>query len=326
VGYSGNQGGGVYTLAEHWNGANWAIQSTPSPSSVANSSLSAVSCYSATACTAVGDYLNASGVLLTLVEHWNGAQWSVQSTPNPSGATSSVLRGVSCLSATDCTAVGYSSDGTLAEFWNGKEWTIQTTPEPAADSGLEAVSCPSATACTAVGYYNTSSSGLAPVMLAEHWNGTHWAVQSTPNPSGQPVSTLDGVSCPSGTACTAVGFSNSTSGAASVTLAERWNGTHWAVQSTPNPAGEPSPTLSGVSCPSSTACIAVGFYENDSTGAGGPLAEQWNGTSWAVQSTPKPDTSLSGLAAVSCSSITACTAAGDYYSKDTEMTLAERYS
>src|SRR5207247_7771343 len=45
-----------------------------------------------------------------------------------------------------------------------------------------------------------------------------------------------------------------------VTLAERWNGRTWAVQSTPNPRGAQSSSLSGVSCPSSTLCVAVGSY------------------------------------------------------------------
>jgi len=42
--------------------------------------------------------------------------------------------------------------------------------------------------------------------------------------------------------------------------------------------------LSGVSCSSPTSCIAVGLNDN----GGVALAEYWNGTSWAVQSTPNP--------------------------------------
>jgi hypothetical protein len=44
--------------------------------------------------------------VLTLVEHWNGSKWSVQATPNPSSASSSQLEGISCTSATRCTAAG----------------------------------------------------------------------------------------------------------------------------------------------------------------------------------------------------------------------------
>jgi hypothetical protein len=61
----------------------------------------------------------------------------VQSTPNPSGALFSELNGVSCASASACTAVGYYgisfngftyNEGTLAEAWNGTTWVIQPTP------------------------------------------------------------------------------------------------------------------------------------------------------------------------------------------------------
>ena len=49
--------------------------------------------------------------------------WSIQTTPNPAGATSSQLLAVACLSATNCEAVGNytnSSGGTvtLAERWS----------------------------------------------------------------------------------------------------------------------------------------------------------------------------------------------------------------
>ena len=49
--------------------------------------------------------------------------WSIQHTPNPTGASDSTLNGGSCTSASACTAVGQSGNGTtgvtLAERWNG---------------------------------------------------------------------------------------------------------------------------------------------------------------------------------------------------------------
>ncbi len=49
--------------------------------------------------------------------------WSIQTTPNPAGGSNSILNGVSCTSASACTAVGNYSNGTatvtLAERWNG---------------------------------------------------------------------------------------------------------------------------------------------------------------------------------------------------------------
>ena len=64
--------------------------------------------------------MNASGTVVTLAEVRNGTSWTVQTTPNPPGATESSLYGVLCSPATACTAVGWygtSSDlgVTLAE-------------------------------------------------------------------------------------------------------------------------------------------------------------------------------------------------------------------
>ena len=155
-----------------------------------------MSCSSATACTAVGNYLNdSSGDGGTLAERWNGKTWAVQSTPNPTGprptgSKDSYLQSVSCSSATACTAVGYygttisydpEADVTLAERWNGKSWAVQPTPKSpsgASNINLYGVSCSSAIACTAVGWYYNSSYDVFPVV--EGWNGKKWAVQSTP--------------------------------------------------------------------------------------------------------------------------------------------------
>jgi hypothetical protein len=266
--------------------------------------LNAVSCSAPGACTAVGTFDNVTGTG-TLAERWGGTSWSIQPSPNPAGALTSVLSGVSCPAATFCVAVGNWQNGAgrravLAEAWNGNAWAVMTAPPPAGArrSFLNGVSCTSPTACTAVGSYEASSG--AHVTLAERWNGTAWTVQATPNPATPPRSALTAVSCVSASDCTAVGVSGLPSGGNARTLAEHWNGTAWSVQPTPNgPGGN---ILTGVSCNSPTACIAVGGAD------GTPLAEGWNGTSWSIQPTPNPGTEQ--FNSVSCTSPTACTAVG----------------
>lgn len=152
----------------------------------------------------------------------------------------------------------------------------------ALQSELYGVSCASASACTAVGHY-VSAAGTT-VSLAERWDGTTWAVQSTPNPSDATASYLNGASCTSASACTAVGWYQTSPGVYE-TLAERWDGTTWAVQSTPNPSGATASYLFGVSCGSASACTATGYTLNPNYKA---LAERWNGTAWALQSIPIP--------------------------------------
>src|SRR5439155_192467 len=80
----------------------------------------------------------------------------------------------------------------------------------------------------------------------------------TPNPTGATVNGLYGVACPSPTQCTAVGsYKNSAN--MTVTTAQQWNGSSWAIQSTPNPAGALGSALLRVACTSASACTAVGY-------------------------------------------------------------------
>jgi hypothetical protein len=300
-------------------GATWSMQAVPSPPG--GGIVDGVSCTSASACIAVGFSGTEQG---TLAERWNGTSWTIQSTPNPSGALKVDLSGVSCTSASACIAVGFeqtsSNEFTVAERWNGTSWTIQSTPNPpgALNVELEGVSCTSASACTAVGSSDTNK-------LAEQWNGTSWTIQSTPNPSGSTDGALEGVSCTSASACTAVGWYETSAGV--FALAERWNGTSWTIQSTPNPNPELGPTLTGVSCTSANACTAVGYYETSSGATSPALAEQWNGTSWTIQSTPNPPGALYvDLSTVSCTSASACTAVGSYGTSSNQFTLAEQWN
>jgi hypothetical protein len=221
VGSYRNTSGVTTTLAEAWNGSVWTRQTTPPPTAAQQSLLLGVSCTSGSACTAVGDYTDSSGHLLTLGERWNGSSWVEQLTANPSGATFNVLNGVSCATATGCVAVGSSGtspSGSLTEVWDGTTWSIKAVPDPsgASGSGLNGVSCTASNACRAVGDY---SSGGSELTLAERWNGKKWTVEPTPNPIDSTNSVLSGVSCSKATACMAVGNDANTAGSR-LTLAE----------------------------------------------------------------------------------------------------------
>jgi hypothetical protein len=312
--------------------------------------LSGVSCVSVGACIAVGDTKNGVGTKVTLAERWNGRRWSVQATPNPAGARSADLGGVSCVSADACTAVGEDEDRaghtvTLVERWSGRRWAIQASPDPSRDgypsSNLFGVSCVSVGACIAVGDTKNGAGILA--TSAERWDGTSWAIQAAPNPAAGALtsnltSQLFGASCVSSAACTAVGVVENSGvgvdeglGGPELTLAERWDGTSWAIQSIPDPAGDrDNVDLTGVSCETAGACTAVGDSTNGA-GATATLAERWDGTSWAIQATPNatgdrrsPTTGFNG---VSCVSAHACTAVGAHTDRaGTFVTLAERWN
>jgi hypothetical protein len=225
------------------------------------------------------------------------------------------LAAVSCPNARMCMAVG----GGLTERWNGQRWTTEPFPRPAGaiGDGLSGVSCTSARKCTAVG--SADISGIGSETLVERWNGKRWAIQPSPS-EGTEGSPFAGVSCASATACTAVGIANEDpSTGAENTLAEHWDGTSWVIQPTLPPGPSDATTsLSGVSCTSRKACIAVG--ENPAVG---PMAWRWNGTQWIRQTIGGTDP----LNGVSCSSRRRCTAVGyDLTTSGNTLTLAERWN
>jgi len=207
---------------------------------------------------------------------------------------------------------------TLIESWNGTRWTVvhSPNPTPSSDTFLSGVSCPAVNACTAVGFYYFSARVIK--TLAESWNGTRWSIVPSPNGPhpGNEGNALQGVSCLSARACTAVGSTGHK------TLIESWNGTMWSI--VPSPSRMPGTLLNvlhGVSCVSATACTATGTV----TGKG--LIESWNGTTWSIVPSPNAGGALINLAGVSCVSVRACTAVGDFFGGNgVDKTLIESWN
>ena len=141
-----------------------------------------------------------------------------------------------------------------------------------------------------------------------------WAIVPNASVTGTAVSLLS-VSCAVTTACTAVGFQNS-SGAVQP-LAEMWNGQGWTTQRAAAPAGSAGGILAGVSCLLAAQCIAVG-ESLETGGSSVPLVEMWNGVKWTTAHAPAPAGSTSSeLVSVSCVATgtgtplpTACAAVG----------------
>jgi hypothetical protein len=280
VGSTTDSAGATIPLAERWNGSRWSAQRLPTlpggPGHV--SYLGGVSCPSRRYCAAVGYSGNGAGTSgVTLVERWNGTSWSRQRLTLPADATASFLNAVSCVSAKSCTAVGFSNThaglgATLGERWNGTSWSIQRTPTPAAAVAVQlvGVSCTATGPCVAAGYFAIDT-GIE-VMLAERGSGAQWSIQRPLYPRGATGVQFADASCASAGSCTAVGFFGDANGL-DETLAERYNGAHWIIQDTPNPAGMTNNSLAGVSCTSATTCTAVGSFTT-ATGTQETLAER----------------------------------------------------
>jgi hypothetical protein len=315
-------------VAERWNGSTWTIQLTAEPTGSVTTEFFGVSCTSADACTAVGDYTTKSSNDQTLAERWNGTSWSAQATPDQQPSTQNEFEAVACPSASTCTAVGYYFGKVdflpLAAGWNGTAWA-RLTPvitSGARTSQLSDVSCPTVRSCEAVGSY--FSHGPVNSALAEGWNGSAWAIQAVPDPAGSADSYLQGVSCPAARDCVAVGDYYPHGASSTVPLAEAWNGSTWAILTVPAPSGGHQSRLDGVSCTSADACTAVGVYTVKS-GSQVALAERWNGKSWTIQTLPHVAGNTS-FAAVSCSAAGACQAVGTSTTSSAESPLAESWN
>jgi Bacterial Ig-like domain (group 3) len=268
------------------------------------------------------------------------AAWATQPVPVPD-TLGGTLAGVSCAAIDDCTAVGYYVTGrfhaqrnptaTLAEHWNGHAWALSPTqnPQGATYTQLSAVTCTSATACVTVGAYFSVAAGSGGP-LAEWWNGSDWSMQLLPQPAGAsttPLGTsLDAVSCTSSSACTAVGSFRDAAGNY-LSLAERWDGTGWAIQPTQNVAGANFDSLNGVACTSPSECIATGNSEDEGVSVSSdPLVESWNGSAWTLLHASDPPGTFAVLNGVSCPSASSCTAVGSNVERASLPTLAESWS
>src|SRR5437867_3310128 len=124
--------------------ANWAIVTSPNTSTTQNNLLG-VTCVSASDCWAVGSYVAGSGAPRTLIEHWDGTAWAIVTSPNAS-LPNNVLSGVTCVSASDCWAVGYyvSAPGvvqSLIQRWDGTSWAIVGSPNAAPINRIQALNC-----------------------------------------------------------------------------------------------------------------------------------------------------------------------------------------
>ncbi len=192
-------------VPERWDGSTWAVLATlPGVCATrGGTGVQAISCPTVSSCLAVG---------YGVAESWNGQTWTSEPPASPGGTATPLLAGVSCPAPGNCTAVGTyttaTGDAALAEHWDGSSWTIQNARNKLGSSRdeLEGVSCASAANCVAAGTYY-SSSGQVRKTLAEHWNGSTWAIQITPDPTSTTEAELSGVSCPASAAtCMAAGF------------------------------------------------------------------------------------------------------------------------
>jgi len=241
----------------HFTGQAWTPMASPA---VSDGGFFSVSCPSSTECWAAGDQTTGS-TQNPLLEIYSDGVWTIASAPSQPGNAG--LEGIACPASDDCWAVGIPGDSgpALIEHYDGTSWTTAASPSISslqnssdAQGELKSVTCLAPSDCWAVGDV-TSHGATVSQFLAEHWDGSAWAVVPAPMPAGQgQLASLDSVSCASATDCWAVGGQ----------VIEQYTGSSWALINAPwfNKG-----SALAVTCLSSGDCWAVG-----SSRTAGPFA------------------------------------------------------
>ena len=124
------------TFTMHWDGTAWSIVPSPNGAFVQNL-LGAVGGAAANDVWAMGKTgpdINSPQVLAL---HWNGAAWSVVSTPTQTGFSS--FNAVEALATNNVWAVGSANGQSLIERWNGSVWKVAPLPPLQDPSSLSAI-------------------------------------------------------------------------------------------------------------------------------------------------------------------------------------------
>jgi hypothetical protein len=247
----GLQSNFVFSEIQHFDGNRWTV--VPSPHFKSGEALNAVQAISAEDIFAVGSFVDEIFHKHNpLVEHFDGKQWRVVSTPRLPGAQSAELDGIAIISASDIWAVGSgfgsSHTGPLVMHFDGKQWSQVTVPGNGALIGVTAVSTDDV---WAVGSQTRVGGGES--TLIEHWDGTDWDVE--PSPSATNLSSLSSVAALSGTDIWAVGCALCGDvPAGQAPLIEHWNGTRWSISPAPS-SGQGSVGVSVFAFPSGSVFV-----------------------------------------------------------------------
>jgi hypothetical protein len=322
--------GAIQTLIEQNTGNGWTTVPSPNVGSFQVNYLLGVSCVNVADCWAVGYYGTASADQ-TLIEHNTGSGWEVVKSPDTSPAESNRLFAVDCVVAGYCFAVGSSYNGvagqTLIEQLTGSGWGIVSSANVPSARGnqLNAVTCDGASTCWAVG---NSLVGAASETLIEQNTPSGWVIVNSPNATATGDNNLNAVTCVSVAHCLAVG---SYSGpGVQATLIEENAGGNWTIASSPNAPSASLNELLGVSCGTSTRCVAVGDFSDATRGVTyQSLIEEDIGTGWTIVVSPEinasQDNALNGM---TCLGVTDCWAVGYYVDRggNFQHTLAAHYT
>ena len=272
--------GGVngHGLIDHLADGSWQVAAQPA------SGFYAVSCASATDCWVIGG--SAAGTATLGFAHYNGRAWSTVAGP-PQGA----LTSLSCLVSNEALLGGRRQKSerhhTRAAAGAIRRQRMGGRQRTGGSDGKRArrQRPPGRDLCrphSLLGWW--AATPRPPQSCSGTTTGTAWAV--TPGPAGVNALGLESLACAGPDDCWAVGYG-----------VAHYDGSGWAVLSSPSWPGLGPPALLAVSCAAANDCWAVGEQFNSDAAAEETLVEHWQGSEWtAVVSTPPTGIELNGVA------------------------------
>jgi photosystem II stability/assembly factor-like uncharacterized protein len=238
---------------------------------------SALSCTSATDCTAGGLY--SGHQLVYLITTSGGHSWTVRPLPADVGQ----ILSLECVTAITCRGLASSSGQAMTGFGlgvdmhfvvtsdGGKRFTV--VPFPASES-IQSATCPTASHCVAVGWYSNFTARTGPdldhgVLLTSDDGGMTWQKRSWPN--GYGPGPVPDVTCADASHCAMIGFIERngtvinpgigyTSGKDAVQYTviafSSDGGATWTTSTLPHTM--PYPMIEALTCPTTRTCYAAG--------------------------------------------------------------------
>lgn len=261
-------------VAEHFNGVKWRAGNVPLPPGVSHGLLYGVASASADDGWAVGSTRSGICPCKPIIEHWDGAHWSLEDAPFAIGE----LKSVDVVSPDDVWAVGYFAKAgvkyPLTLHYDGDDWTRIPTPTEARGSVLSSVSGVTGSDVWTVGKFPGHQMALP---LAMHWDGSTWSISQTA--ATPPKLVTLGLRSVVAVASDDVWLSGEFSKARP--LIEHFDGAIWSRVRAPGPG-----TIYGIGASSAGNVWAVG--ETNTKGAGSGLGEHWDGSTWTRTTADPP--------------------------------------
>lgn len=263
--------------------------------------LTSVACLNTSTCYATGTDGDASAVLVSIA-----GTTAANALPALTGEQGTLLASIECSNSNNCIAVGSgitvptSGTGTpnaLVLTTGGTNWAM--SPVPAGPSAASEITCDTNAGvnppiCVAA----IQDAGTTVMTTAD--DGATWAVAAS-FPTG--YTAIGPMACTGATNCT-VALQQVTATATTATTASTVNGTSWSIDTGWQP---PSLQLiTGLTCPSSTACLASGVGSGGAGTAVNTGLSTTSAGSWSVTSSG----TASYFAGIGCVSSTACIVTG----------------